>query len=229
MQERIFDPLHMSDTHFRVPEAKRGRVAALYMPVGAELALGSPDHSAAHQGIKKVPAAASPKLEGKLLEGGAGLYSTASDYARFAQMLLAGGVLDGQRLLSRRTVEFMTVNQLQGNLDMASLVSGASFTEVAYPGVGFGLGMAVVVDPPMMGQPTSTGSFGWGGAASTWFWCDPQEDLFFVFTTQLIFRNDALTPVRLWINNLVYPALADEPDGSRSRIRPLPNKPQSRL
>ncbi len=108
----------------------------------------------------------------KSFSGGAGLLSTANDYARFLQMLLNGGELDGQRILSRKSVELMTVNHV-GHTDYGN---GA---------VGFGLGFWVAQDLGARGTPGSVGEFGWGGAYHSTYWIDPKEELVVVYFTQV--------------------------------------------
>jgi CubicO group peptidase (beta-lactamase class C family) len=115
------------------------------------------------------------------------------DYARFLQMMLNGGTLDGTRILSRKTVELMTTNHI-GSL-------------MGTPGVGFGLGFSVVTDLGARGQLGSVGEFGWGGAYHSSFWVDPREDLVVVYFTQLIPAGDADDHGKL--RALVYQAIAD--------------------
>jgi CubicO group peptidase (beta-lactamase class C family) len=121
-----------------------------------------------------------------MFSGGSGLVSTAADYFRFAEMLRRGGELDGKRILGPRTVAFMTRNHLPGGQELASLAPPGTFSETRYEGVGFGLGVYVVVDPVRTQVPTSAGEYGWGGLASTAFWVNPADDLVVVFLTQLI-------------------------------------------
>ncbi len=160
--DRIFTPLGLRDTGFWVPAAKRSRLATLYQ------------HDSAG---KLVPAEGitEPNAEHGLLLGGGGLYSTAADYVRFAQMLLNGGQLDGVRLLSRKTVELMTQNHL------AQLADPHPF---AKPEQGFGLGVRVITD--LGASPTlgSRGTFGWDGAATTNVQIDPQEHTVAILLTQ---------------------------------------------
>ena len=104
--------------------------------------------------------------------GGAGLVATPRDYARFLQMMLSAGVLDGQRILSRNSVRLMTTNHLR---------------DVEFrPGEGFGLGFAVSTDIGARGVPGSLGKFFWGGAYHTVYWVDPVEELVVVYMTQLL-------------------------------------------
>lgn len=167
LQEALFQPLGMADTHFYLPREKAQRLAVVYAPTGSTGLKRSPEAGSSGQGAY---------LEGprKSFSGGAGLLSTARDYGRFLQMLLNGGELDGQRILSRKTVELMTANHLAG---------------VKFPwttGVGFGLGFSVVQDLGARGTPGSVGEFGWGGAYHSTYWVDPREQLVVVYFTQLI-------------------------------------------
>ena len=155
-QTRIFAPLGMSDTFFRVPPEKVARVA---QPM-VEPATG------------RRPNVADPSKPSRFESGGGGLYSTASDYLRFTRMLLNGGELDGVRLLSPKTVEFMASDHLAN-------IPGAS-----YPGYGFGLGFAVRTAAGVNDMPGSVGEYLWGGAQGTWFWIDPRENLVAIFMSQ---------------------------------------------
>jgi CubicO group peptidase (beta-lactamase class C family) len=121
-------------------------------------------------------------------------------------MLLNGGVLDEQRLLGRKTVEYMRLNQLPDNKDMAAMGQPV-WSETSYDGIGFGLGFAVVIDPVKAHIITSPGEHHWGGAASTFFWLDPAEDLFTVFFTQLM--PSSTYPIRRELRTRVYQALVD--------------------
>jgi len=166
LAQRIFEPLGMGDTHFYLPEDKSDRLAVVYTATDA--------------GIERSPDGSDMSSQGEYVDGprqsfsgGAGLLSTAADYARFLQMLLNGGELDGVRLLSPKTVELMTVNHT-GNL---------------FPwgsGTGFGLGFSVLQDLGARGTPGSEGEFAWGGAYHSTYWVDPAEELVVVYFTQLI-------------------------------------------
>ncbi|MDC6450845.1 serine hydrolase, partial [Pseudomonadales bacterium] len=136
-----------------------------------------------------------------------GLVSTLADYGRFCQMLLNGGVLDEQRILGRKTVEYMRTNQLPNNSDMAAMGQPV-WSETSYDGIGFGLGFAVVLDPVKAHIITSVGEHHWGGAASTFFWIDPEEDLYVIFLTQLI--PSSTYPIRRELRTRVYQAITGE-------------------
>ena len=127
------------------------------------------------------------------LSGGGGMLSTAHDYARFAQMLLNHGELDGRRILSRKTMQYMTRNQLLldsgagsvRRLDIDAIAEDSGFNETSFDGIGFGLGWSVVQDPIKASLLCSKGEYGWGGWASTFFAVDPEENMFFMSLAQL--------------------------------------------
>jgi CubicO group peptidase (beta-lactamase class C family) len=186
LDSRIFTPLGMVDTHFYLPESKRDRLAVVY--------------SATAEGLERAPDPGGMIGQGAYVDGprlsfsgGAGLLSTALDYARFLQMMLDGGELNGKRILSRKTVALMTVDHLGS---------------VTYrPGQGFGLGFYVVKDIGARGLPGSTGEYGWGGAYHSTYWVDPVEDLVVVYFTQIIPAGPVDDHGKL--RTLLYQALID--------------------
>jgi CubicO group peptidase (beta-lactamase class C family) len=200
LQQRIFDPLGMVDTGFHVPPAKAGRLAACYAvgQLGRAVAAGS------SLSLQDDPRASSFLQPPAFFSGGGGLVSTAADYLRFARMLLGGGTLDGVRLLGRKTVELMAANHLPGGADLPQL-SRSMFSEAAYSGVGFGLGMACTLAPAETLTHGSPGDFFWGGAASTFFVVDPHEDMVILLLTQLL--PSSAYPLRRQLRALVYGAL----------------------
>jgi CubicO group peptidase (beta-lactamase class C family) len=159
LQSRILGPLDMRDTGFEVPAAQRARVV--------DITVMGPDGKLR---LADGPSASAPGTPLNAYASGAGgLYSTAGDYARFCQMLLDGGSLDGAAILAPKTVEMMLSNHLTGILDPpVDQYSGAE---------GFGLGGYVVLDPARRGAPGSVGQFGWSGAASTNYFIDPREGM----------------------------------------------------
>jgi CubicO group peptidase (beta-lactamase class C family) len=196
---RILRPLGMTDTSFCVGGGDAGRLAALYTP-GADGTAVRLD--ALGNAARERPA---------MLSGGAGLVSTAADYHRFTQMLLhrtdsPAGELDGTRLLGPRTVSYMARNHLPGGLDLATF-GRPLYAEFPFRGVGFGLGLAVVIDPVPGQVVCSAGELSWGGAASTAFWIDPQEQLTVSFFTQLL--PSSAHRIRPQLRQLVYQALTD--------------------
>jgi CubicO group peptidase (beta-lactamase class C family) len=156
LEKRILKPLGMVDTAFYVPKEKLNRFAEFYSydKDGKLQVVGVKD------GLNH-DFAAKPALS----SGGGGLVSTATDYMRFCQMLLNGGQLDGTRILSPLTVELMHTNVL------------APSVPILAPGAGFGLDFAIYTDPAAAGGYYGKGSYWWGGAAGTWFWIDPVNDL----------------------------------------------------
>jgi CubicO group peptidase (beta-lactamase class C family) len=162
LEERLFGPLEMRDTAFNLPEKAGGRVATLYEP--------SDDST-----IRPVKLSDSqdPTKRTTFFSGGGGLVSTARDYARFAQMLLDGGILGGRRVLGRKTVELMHADHL------------GSIPGRDRPGYSFGLGFGVRTEPGLASVPGSVGEFNWGGAYGTTFWVDPAEDFIGVLMLQL--------------------------------------------
>ncbi len=212
---QILKPLGMNDTGFHVPPEKQSRLAALYKPTGG------PDLSSVGKTTKSAIAgpaqpsgvtlmessAESPYLsQPALISGGGGLAGTIGDYARFCQMMLNGGELDGVRILGRKTVEHMRQNHLPDNKDMSAMGQPV-WSETSYDGIGFGLGFAVVIDPVKANMVTSAGEHHWGGAASTFFWLDPAESLYTVFLTQLM--PSSTYPVRRELRSLVYQSIID--------------------
>lgn len=200
LKARIFEPLGMIDTAFYVPQEKVSRFCACYA-IGA---LGSNVVSEKGPTLQDDPHTSPYREPPSFVSGGGGLVSTAADYMRFARMLLRGGELDGVRLLGPKTVELMTANHLPGGVDLPRL-SRSMFTEAAYEGVGFGLGFATTIAPASTLIPGSAGDFFWGGAASTFFWVDPREDMIVLFLTQLL--PSTAYPIRRQLRTLVYSAI----------------------
>lgn len=210
---RIFEQLDMRDAAFHVGAENQHRFAACYSPLsGASLAgvAGATSDTSVPKptGLKlqDAPDTSAYLQPPALFSGGGGLTASMRDYARFCQMLLGGGELDGQRLLGRKTVEFMRQNHLPDNRDMAAMGQPV-WSETSYEGIGFGLGFAVVIDPVKAQIMTSTGEHHWGGAASTFFWLDAVEDLFVVMLTQLM--PSSTYPIRRELRTRVYQALVD--------------------
>ena len=174
LRERVFEPLNMVDTGFSLSCAQMDRLAACYGPGENGLVRIAPSNDLAF---------CAPVL---FESGGSGLLSTMSDYQRFASMLLNGGVLDGTRLIGRKTFQLMVSNQIEGDLAMKGL---RHFSETSFEGIGFGLGVSVMLDPVRAKILGSTGEFSWGGKASTAFWVDRAEEMTVSLMTQLIPSN----------------------------------------
>ncbi|MDX1562917.1 MAG: serine hydrolase domain-containing protein [Gammaproteobacteria bacterium] len=185
LRVKLFEPLGMTDTHFYLPRNKRDRLATVYASVDGGLER-APETGSAGQGAF---------VDGprRSFSGGAGLLSTATDYARFLQMILNGGELDGARILSPKTVELMATSHLN---------------EIAFrPGQGFGLGFSVLEDVGVRGTPGSAGELGWGGAYHSTYWIDPVEELVVVHLTQLIPAGGVDDQAK--VRTLVYQAIVD--------------------
>lgn len=195
MKARIFDPLKMKDTGFWLPAEKMNRLASLYV-WGPRVQKLVPADGFMVLDITKPPVMAS---------GGGGLVSTNADYARFAQMLLNGGELEGARILKPETVTLMRTNALS---DAIMNSSEPPFNTAR--GRGFGLDFAVVLDSAKAG-PQGEGAYSWGGAAGTWFWIDPKNDLFFLGMIHILNKggNPAIKDIDDDSAKLVYDALID--------------------
>lgn len=194
LKQAIFEPLGMVDTAFHVSADKADRFAANYMRM--------PDKSLR---LSDDPTK-SPYLKDPVFKsGGGGLVGTMADYVRFAEMLRAGGSLDGVRVIGTRTLDLMVHNHLKDNQDLTQMAIGG-FSETSNAGVGFGLGFAMTIDQTATGG-LSSGDFYWGGAASTIFWADQEEDLSVVFMTQLM--PSATFNFRGQLKSLVYSAIED--------------------
>jgi CubicO group peptidase (beta-lactamase class C family) len=193
--ERIFEPLGMSETTWWVDTDNAHRLAALYAAVPGVTEAFRYDEIG--RGALHKPS---------WLGGGGGLVSSAHDYDRFTSMLLCAGELDGTRILSPRTLAYMTRNHLPGGKLLTAMARG-QFAETSYDGMGFGLGFGVCVDPVALKVPASAGEFTWGGAASTAFWVDPAEEITAAFYTQLI--PSSTYAIRSELRQLVYTALVD--------------------
>lgn len=199
-RERIFAPLKMHDTFFVVPPAKRDRLAPLYRRDGYRLQrVGD---KPIMRGELAISANYPCQTDSKYFSGGSGLVSTAGDYARFLQMLLGGGELDGVRLLQPETVQQMTTNQI-----------GHKTIYVLEYGDGFGYGFGVRTKGNRWGRRllnwwdvASAGSYSWGGIFNTFFWVDPQKELIGLLMTQVVVGD---VPLRYEFKKRAYDCLAD--------------------
>jgi len=194
LRERVLGPLAMADTGFEVAAENLDRLAMLYGHAGDGAMTARDGIAESEFGPGRVDT----------FSGGGGLLSTACDYLRFAEMLRRGGELDGVRLLGPSTVSLMTANHLPGTI---AELGPTPWTETSFEGLGFGLGVSVMVDPTRAEQAGSPGDYGWGGAASTVFWIDPVADMTVLFLTQLSPSHSY--PNRTELRALVYQALVD--------------------
>jgi CubicO group peptidase (beta-lactamase class C family) len=190
LQQTIFDPLGMEDIFFGVPPEYINRYTANYAPAngGGLVKIENQD------GTRGIGDSDAYIRYTNIPFGGSGLSATISDYAKFAVMLTNGGELDGVRILSPKTVEFMSLNHLPENIGTRG------------DGSGYGLGVSVLVDVAASGMMGSVGEFGWAGAATTWVNMDPEEDLVSILFTQYM-PTDFDIYAR-W-QNMVYQSLID--------------------
>jgi len=205
LQERFFDPLDMGDTGFGVADDQLGRVSAMY---------GLPDLVGENYSAVQLMEAALAGFNERIdvsttyptstpdvfQRGGLGLFSTARDYMKFAQMLASGGTFDGNRIVGRKTLELMHTNRLPHELLPYELLG------LPVPGMGFGLGSRVMLDVAETAGTGSVGEYGWAGAAKTYYWVDPAEELVGVFMSQ--YMTGMLLPERDF-RSLTYQAIDD--------------------
>jgi CubicO group peptidase (beta-lactamase class C family) len=189
-QDRLLGPLAMNDTGFYVTDPARRSLIAEPFPDDRTIA----DHFVMND----------PRVEQKWQSGGGGMVSTLGDYARFAQLLINGGTLDGRQYLSRKTVALMGANQIG---------PGSGVKPGPYyfpgPGCGFGFGFAVRTEPGERPGEGSVGEMNWSGAGGTAFWIDPKQNMFVVFMAQTVAARDSL---RVTLKDLVYAALDKGPE-----------------
>jgi CubicO group peptidase (beta-lactamase class C family) len=188
LSERIWQPLGMADTSFALADAKKARYARAF----ANDPLSGKPQTVLHAGTKPI----------KFDCGGACALGTAGDYIRFSQMLLNGGVLDGKRILGKKTVAYMTSNHLG-----PEIANNVALTDASREGYGFGLGFAVRLTPGVAGVSGSEGDYNWGGAYGTFFWNDPKEELTVVFMSQG--PGPIRTYYRKFVNALVLQAIVE--------------------
>jgi CubicO group peptidase (beta-lactamase class C family) len=183
-KERLLDPLGMKDTGFYVTDASKKSLVAEPFPNDRKIGNGAEMND--------------PRVTQKWESGGGGMVSTIGDYARFTQMLLNGGTLDGKRYLSPKTVAYMGSNHIG---------PGSGVTPGPYylpgPGFGFGLGFAVRTEAGVNPAEGSVGEMNWSGAGGTTFWVDPKENMFVVFMAQTVSQRGRL---RVALKNIVYGA-----------------------
>jgi CubicO group peptidase (beta-lactamase class C family) len=200
----ILKPLRMNDTFFEVPPTKQDRFVQNHFINPETRSLVNADYAPAPYGYRK-GVALSDYFNVSLISGGAGLVSTAMDYARFAEMLRRGGTLDGARILGPKSIAFMTKNHLSES-SMHAAWEQMPTPDIGRPGFGFGLGFGVVTDAAAIGVLGSNGEYNWGGAAGTIFWVDPTEELVVVSLIQLM---QSPWPLRADVKVAVYQALTE--------------------
>jgi CubicO group peptidase (beta-lactamase class C family) len=199
LHDRLFAPLGMKDTGFQVPAADAARLSGVFViaPQTGKLFELTPALFPMLQDFTQKP---------PMDSGGGGSVSTVDDYALFCQMMLNKGTLNGVRILKPETVALMEQDQLEPTVQPSQVPGGKGIGD---GGLGFSLDDAVVVDPAKLGTPQGKGSIWWGGAAGTWYWIDPKNDLFFLGMVQRFgggaAGNEGLLPISV---GHVYDALA---------------------
>jgi CubicO group peptidase (beta-lactamase class C family) len=207
LQETFFEPLGMVDTGYWVPPDKLDRLATMY---------GTGDvidpHMSWSRWYEGAESAGSRRIDGpmarlivrphEVFRGGHGLVSTAMDYYRFCQMLLNGGELDGARVLGRKTIELMASNALHPSL-LPYEIGGFGFA-----GYGYGLGLRTLLDVGQAQIPGSVGEYGWSGAANTYFWIDPVEQMIGVEMAQ--FQPNGFFSLANDVRVAAYQAIVDQ-------------------
>jgi CubicO group peptidase (beta-lactamase class C family) len=196
MRDQIYKPLGMRDAGFYVQAEKRNRFVTLYRTGTNGELVADPPGSGMANGYSEQPTMAS---------GGGGMVSTAEDYYRFAQMLANGGELDGRRILAPATVKLMASNHVPAELLTGQYGIGA---QVMRPGLGYGYNCAVAFNPPEANLPDGKGTFYWDGAAGTWFWVDPTNDVVFIGMIQRML-GPASPNLEFESRSVVYQALVD--------------------
>ncbi|CAL9377562.1 serine hydrolase domain-containing protein [Streptomyces sp. enrichment culture] len=192
LAERVFRPLGMTDAGFEVADEQAGRLAEMYGEA----------EGGGIEPIAGLPLRGRPRF----LSGSGGMVASAHDMHRFTEMLRRRGELDGVRLLTPGTVDLMTRNHLPGGADLRAFGSRPAHDDPGNDGVGFGLGVSVVVDPSRTQTPSGPGTYGWSGVATTTFWVDPGRDLTVQFYTQV--RPRSSNPVFRELRRLVHDAVA---------------------
>lgn len=191
LAQHIFQPLGMQDTFFQVPKDKISRFGTNHRYNPQTKSLEVSDGVANSQYTNDVT----------FFSGGGGLISSAEDYMKFSQMLLNGGEFNGQRILGRKTIEYMARDHLNG---LTANVSGEGLAN--RPGAGFGLGFGILNDAALSGVIGSEGEYYWGGAAGTIFWIDPVEELIAIVMIQ---HMNVQIPLRNTIKSITYGAIVE--------------------
>lgn len=199
MADHVWKPLRMADTGFMVPPENAARLSGVFVV-----------NEMTGNKLYEIPAGTIPGVQDftkppAMESGGGGSVSTVDDYARFCQMILNKGELDGVRILKPETVAMLQQNQLESTV-VPEATGG--LPAIGSDALGFGLDFAVVLDPDKLQVPEGKGSIWWGGAAGTWFWIDPKNDLYFLGMIQR-FGGGAAGSARLSLSSqkLFYPAL----------------------
>ena len=203
LKERVFTPLKMNDTFFQVPADKANRLGPVYVYDNATKKLVLATRLF---GFADVPDYTKPP---SMESGGGGLVSSTTDYARFCEMLANGGELDGVRIISPNTVRLMGTNVIPKNVLVGTDGRGANAVQQFNEAVGFGLDFMTLMDAKRSGSLEGDGTMSWGGAAGTWFWIDPTNDIVFVGMIQRFAGAPTAVNVSGVSRTMVYSALVD--------------------
>ena len=196
LEKHIFKPLKMADTGFFVKKEDQSRFAEIHSWDSERNRLTQRPHR------KDRPSYLDPN---RLESGGGGLVSTAHDYARFLQMLVNEGSLEGAKILTPESVRIMRTNSLRDELDIRG-----GLNRPGQAGIGFGVDFAVIYDPILANSPQGPGTYYWSGAAGTWFWIDPSKDMFWIGMIQAFGqRRPGSANMRGIVTDLVYDSLKD--------------------
>lgn len=195
LKKEIFEPLEMKDTGFYVEESQIGRLATMYSRIDSEGRLRESDEKAL-EWLNLYAPTRPPYIE----SGGGGLYSTLEDYRHFVQMLAGKGCYKGKQLIGRKTIEFISKNQLN-DLQM----KWVDFDSIE--GYGYGNFMRVMLSPETVGSNGSVGEYGWDGLPGTYFMVDPKEELTFIYMQQIEQGGDLA--LRRKMRQIIYGALED--------------------
>ena len=196
LEKHIFKPLKMADTGFFVKKEDQPRFAEIHSWDSERNRLTQRPHR------KDRPSYLDPN---RLESGGGGLVSTAHDYARFLQMLVNEGSLEGAKVLTPESVRIMRTNSLRDELDIRG-----GLNRPGQAGIGFGVDFAVIYDPILANSPQGPGTYYWSGAAGTWFWIDPSKDMFWIGMIQAYGqRRPGSANMRGIAADLVYDSLKD--------------------
>ena len=194
LRERIFQPLGMNDTRFYVLSSDNQRFTEVHNWDKDKNALA-----------EMPPRTDRPSFHdpNRLESGGGGLVSSTHDYARFLQMMANGGELEGKRIISEQSVNTMRTNSLLNGMTI-----NQTDTRPGRPGIGFGVDFAVITDPKAANTPQSEGTYYWSGAAGTWFWIDPKENMIWLGMIQAQgARRPGAADMRSVANDIIYASL----------------------
>lgn len=194
LHEEVFAPLDMQDTGFTLPASKASRMTHLYFKDQRKDLIRCIDRGRETTFLK--PA--------EMLGGGGGLFSTLTDYYKFSHMLESNGAVQGEHLISKKTLDMMRTNQLPGGATMKERAA-CKFSESDMEGTGFGISWSIITDPSVEGNFASRGTYSWGGLGNTYFFIDPVEKITVILMTQIV--PYGIYPIRTELKEIIYKAL----------------------